>query len=325
MQFVVALGDDEAAALAVNDAVANRLETAIRAGELEGQRSLAPLLPAPSTQRAVAQVAVGDPTLPDRLRRVFGEAGYAEGAFEPYIASLAAPLPEPLRYDDLLASPAGPLVRPFRVHLGERVGFLTFLQGVNDADALEARLADLEGALLIRQSALFREAQLRYQRSTLELLGAGLIAVTLLLALRYRDGRRTLGALIPAVLAALFTVSILGATDRGLDLISLTALLFVVSMGVDYSVFLVDAESSGEDGSVAAALTGALLASVTTVAGFAILAMSEHPVLADLGLTAAVGIGSSMLLAPTVLVLLGRRAPAPESESESRAESSTES
>jgi len=313
MQFVVALGDDEAAALAVNDAVAQRLDAAILAGELDGQRSLAPLLPAPSTQRRVAQVVVNDPTFPDRLRRVFGEQGYAEGVFEPYLGSLAAPLPEPLRYDDLLASPAGSLVRPFRVRLGERVGFLTFLQGVNDADALEGRLVDLEGALLIRQAGLFREAQITYQRSTRELLGAGLVAVTLLLALRYRDWRRTLAALIPSVLAALLTVSILGATDRGVDLISLTALLFVVSMGVDYSVFLVDAQESGKDASIAAALTGALLAGVTTIAGFGLLAMSEHPVLADLGLTAAVGIGSSMLLAPTILVLLGRRATRTES------------
>ena len=313
MQFVVALGDDEGAALAVNEAVAKRLEAAVLAGELDGQRSLAPLLPAPATQSAVAQVAVSDPTLPDRLRRVFREEGYAEGAFEPYLATLVAPLPSPLRYEDLLASPAGALVRPFRVRLGERVGFLSFLQGVNDADALEARLADLDGAILLRQGDLFREAQLTYQKSTLELLGVGLIAVTLLVVVRYRDWRRSLAVLIPAVLAALFTVSILGATDRGLNLISLTALLFVVSMGVDYSVFLVDAQESREPRSVAAALTGALLACVTTVGGFALLAVSEHPVLADLGLTAAVGIGSSMLLAPTTLVLLRPRAASSES------------
>ena len=312
MQFVVALGDDEGSALAVNEAVSKRLEAAVLAGELDGQRSLAPLLPAPATQSAVAQVAVNDPTLPDRLRRVFREEGYAEGAFEPYLATLVAPLPRPLRYEDLLASPAGALVRPFRVRLGERVGFLSFLQGVNDADALEARLADLDGAILLRQADLFREAQLTYQKSTLELLGVGLIAVTLLVVLRYRDWRRSLAALIPSVLGALFTVSILGATDRGLNLISLTALLFIVSMGVDYSVFLVDAQESREDRSVAAALTGALLACVTTVGGFALLALSEYPVLADLGLTAAVGIGSSMLLAPTTLVLLRPRAASTE-------------
>ncbi len=96
MQFVVAVGDDEASALAVNDAVAARLDAAILAGELEGQRSLAPLLPSPETQAAVARVATADPTLPDRLRKVLRAEGYAEGAFEPYLASLAEPLPPPL-------------------------------------------------------------------------------------------------------------------------------------------------------------------------------------------------------------------------------------
>ncbi|MFO0690674.1 MAG: MMPL family transporter [Myxococcota bacterium] len=340
MRFVVALGEDEAAALAVNDAVAARLDEAIAAGELEAQKSLSPLLPAPATQRAVARVAREDPGLPERLRRVFREEGFAEGAFEPYLQSLGEPLPEPLTYSDLLASPAAPLLRAFRVRLGERVAFLTFLQGVRDADALEARLADLPGAILLRQADLFREAQLAYQRSTALLLAVGLAAVAALLALRYRDLRRTLATLIPAVLAALLTVSVLGITDRGLDLISLTALLFVVSMGVDYSVFLVDASESaaaavgervaagaragagererahagehadagerGEAREVAAALTGALLACLSTVGAFGLLAMSEHPVLADLGLTAAVGIGSSLLLAPTTLVLLKR-------------------
>lgn len=304
MQFVVALGEGEAAALAVNDAVEARLAQAIEAGELEGQRSLSPLLPAPETQLAVARVATGDPTFPERLRRVFREEGFAEAAFAPYLASLAEPLPEPLRYADLLASPVGSLLRGFRVQLdGERVGFLTFLQGVKNADALAARLADLPDAILLRQSDLFRDAQLAYQQSTVRLLTAGFAAVALLLALRYRDLRRTIATLVPALLAALLTVSILGVTGRGLDLISLTALLFVVSMGVDYSVFLVDASESREAHGVAAALTGALLACVSTVGAFGLLAVSEHPVLADLGLTAAVGIGSSLLLAPTTLVL----------------------
>ncbi|MBK7948121.1 MAG: MMPL family transporter [Deltaproteobacteria bacterium] len=304
MQFVVALGADEAAALAVNDAVEERLEQAVEAGELEGMRSLSPLLPAPDTQRAVARVARDDPGLPDRLRRVFREEGFAEAAFAPYLASLAEPLPEPLRYEDLLASPVGALLRGFRVELGgDRVGFLTFLQGVQDADALAARLDELPDAFLLRQSDLFRDAQLAYQKSTIRLLVAGLVVVAVLLALRYRDLRRTVATLVPALLAVLLTVSILGVTGRGLDLISLTALLFVVSMGVDYSVFLVDASEGRETRGVAAALTGALLACVSTVGAFGLLAVSQHPVLADLGLTAAVGIGSSLLLAPTTLVL----------------------
>lgn len=307
MRFVVAVGADEGAALEVDDEVARRLEAAIEAGELEGMRSLAPLLPSPSAQRAAARVVREDPAFPDRLRRVFGEAGFSPSAFDPFVASLSEPLPEPLTHADLLASPAGPMVRAFRVTLGERVGFLTFLQGVRDADALKQRLGDLPDAILLAQADLFRDAQLAYQRSTLVLLACGFVAVAVLIGLRYRDGRRSLAALLPALLASLLTVGVLGISGRGLDLISLTALLFVLSMGVDYAVFMVDASMGSDDRSVAAALTGALLACVSTVGAFGLLAVSEHPVLSDLGLTAAVGIGSSLLLAPTTLVLLVHR------------------
>ncbi len=307
MRFVVALGADEAAALAVNDRVAERLDAAILAGELDGQRSLAPLLPAPTTQLAVARVATRDPTFPDRFRRVFREAGFAQDAFEPYLASLAAPLPAPLTYDDLLASPIGPMLRPFRIRLADRVAFLTYLQGVRDADALALRIGDLPDATLLRQADLFRETQTSYLKSTVSLLGVGLAAIAALLALRYRDARRTFATLVPALFAVLLTVSILAATDRGIDLISLTTMLFVVSMGVDYSVFLVDAHDGAEPPAVAAALMSALLACVSTVGAFGMLALSEHPVLANLGLAAAVGITSSLVLAPVTLVLLTRK------------------
>jgi predicted exporter len=307
MRFVVAVGDDEAQALDANDAVFAHLGRAIAAGELETQRSLASLLPSPRRQRAVASRATGDPGLPERLRRVFVEEGFAEGTFEPFLVSLADPLPEPLAFGDLLDSPAGALVRSFRVGLDERVGFITFLHGVSDPDAIAQRLADVPGALFLRQADLFNAAQLDYQRSTIVLLGWGLLAVLVLLALRYRDARRTLVAFLPSVLAAGVTVSILTLAGRGLDLISLTALLFVVSMGVDYSVFLVDANDESEARSIAAALCGALLACVSTVVAFGLLAASDHPVLANLGLTAAVGIATSLVLAPTALVLVGPR------------------
>jgi predicted exporter len=307
MRFVVAIGEDEDAALDINDAVDARLQAAIAAGELGEQRTLATLLPGPKRQQEVATVAKGDETLPLRMRQVFDEEGFAPGAFDLFLAALAEPLPPPLRFDDLLDSPIGPLVRAFRVHLGERVAFITFLHDVVDAEAIDARLSDLPDAFFLRQSDLLNAAQSAYQRSTIVLLGWGLVAVAVLLALRYREPRRALVSFLPSVLAAGVTVSVLTLAGRGVDLISLTALLFVVSMGVDYSVFLVDAHDEEDPKSVAAALCGALLACISTVGAFGLLALSEHPVLSNLGLTAAVGIGTSLLLAPTTLALLRPR------------------
>ena len=307
MRLVVAVGDDEAEALNVNDEVAVRLRKSIAAGELVNQRSVAALLPGPRLQEAIAAIAFDDASLPDRLARTFKEEGFAEGAFADFLEFLGGPRPPPLTFDELLASPAGALVRIFRVSLGDRVGFVTYLQGVQNAEGIEARLADVPGAVFLRQSDLFNSAQLDYQRSTAELLGWGLLAVFCLLALRYREPRRTLISFLPSLLAAGVTISVLTLMGRGLDLISLTALLFVVSMGVDYSVFLVDAFDDSNPQSVAAALSGATLACFSTVVTFGLLSLSDHPVLSNLGLTAVVGIVSSLLLAPTSLALASPR------------------
>ena len=309
MRFVVALGSDDVEALDTNDAVASRLRDAIAAEELVSQRSISLLLPGPHLQNAIAATAIDDPSLPHRLRRIFLEEGFAEGAFDPFLKSLTEPRPDVLTFDELLASPAGSLIRTFRVTLGGRVGIITYLNGVRDVDAIEARLADLPGALFLRQSDLFNSAQLEYQESTIELLGWGLLGVLCLLGIRYRDLRKTVVAILPSILAAGVTVSVLTLLGRGLDLISLTALLFVVSMGVDYSVFLVDAFEDSNPRGVQAALTGALLACASTVVAFGLLAVSDHPVLSNLGLTAAVGIATSLFLAPATLALIapGRR------------------
>jgi predicted exporter len=264
---------------------------------------VATLLPGPRRQDAIAALVVEDVSLPRRLDRIFAEEGFEKGAFSEFEKFLKEPRPPPLRFDELLASPAGALVRMFRVSLGDRVGIVTYLHGVQDAEAIEARLADVPGAVFLRQSDLFDLAQLDYQRSTAQLLGWGLLGVFLVLALRYREPRRTLISFLPSLLAASVTVSVLTVMGRGVDLISLTALLFVVSMGVDYSVFLVDALDESDPRSIVAALTGAILACFSTVVAFGLLGISDHPVLSNLGLTAAIGIASSLLLAPTALAL----------------------
>ena len=57
---------------------------------------------------------------------------------------------------------------------------------------------------------------------------------------RYRRPRLALAALLPAVLAAGATLAILAAAGAAIHLLHVVALLLVLSMGVDYGVFLVE-------------------------------------------------------------------------------------
>ena len=72
------------------------------------------------------------------------------------------------------------------------------------------------------------------------------------------------------------------------------------------STMIVASGSLAMRGATASGSTTSYIACATTIGAFGLLALSEHPVLADLGLTAAVGIGASVLLAPTTLVVARR-------------------
>ena len=303
-RFVLALGDSDGAALEVNDRVSAALYRAVSAGELAGFRSVADLLPSPARQARVeraARAALGDGA---ELRAAFGAAGFREDAFEPFFELLRGPNAEPLSYQELAASPLASLVRPFRVGIEQQVAFVTFLHGVKRPAALARRLSGVSGATFIDQARQLSQAHQEIQRRVLLLIGVGLCGVLMLLALRYRDVRRTLAAFAPALLGALVTLAVLSLLGYPLHLVSLTALLLVVSMGVDYGVFLVDAE---RDAQPETALLSVVVAALTTLFGFGLLALSDHPLLSAIGLTAAVGVLACLVLAPTTLVWMGIR------------------
>jgi predicted exporter len=302
MRFVAALGDDDEAALQANDAVAVALAEARAADELEGYQSLGALLPSARKQDEVARAFRDALGWAARSTRAFADAGFEPSAFAPFHKDIAGPLTPALGFDDLRASPLAPLVGKFRIELDGKVGWMSFLHEVHDPDALERRIAAIPGAKLIDQARMMRDANRSYQERTLDLISLGLIGVLLILGLRYRSLRKVFAAFFPSLLAASVTVSILTFAGLGLDLVSLTALLVVVSVGVDYGVFLVDADGAGDDDR-SAALLSIVVACASTVLGFGLLSLSSYPALHVIGLTATIGVVASFLLAPAALML----------------------
>lgn len=304
-RFVLATGHDEERALQANDRVAAVLARAVGGGQLGGYQSVSALLPSAHKQREVAAAVRAQLGDGGALERAFEHAGFRAGAFEPFRELLRQPPAEPVTFAEVAKSPVGQLVRPFRIELGHGIAFVTFLSDVKDPAGLRAELAAVSGARLIDQQAQLRAAYLDYQGRTLQLLGVGTLGVLLLLAARYRNIRKTLAAFLPSVLGSCVTIAALALLGHGIDLVALAALLMVVSMGVDYGVFLVDASGSAEEPTTTIALLSVFLAASTTVLGFGLLALSQHPMLRVIGLTAWVGMTACALLAPTTLILLG--------------------
>lgn len=306
-RFVVALGDTEEQALQVNDLVADRMSDATEAGEIGAWQSVSPLLPSAERQRAVAETLRDDATLPARLRAALEADGFESAAFEPFFSALEQPWPSPLTFDELAKSPAAALVRPLRLEVDGRIAFLSLLRDVNEPAALAARFEDLPDAFYVDQTALMAEAMRAYRVRTLELLGLGLCAVLGILVARYRNLGVAVVALLPALLSAGVTLAVLAALRIPLNLIGLTAILMVLSIGVDYGVFLAEVQRDAASQDLSATLLALVLCWLTTVFGFGALVLSVHPAMHMIGLVAAVGVTSSLLLAPMTFALLPPR------------------
>ncbi len=308
-RFVIAWGPDDEAALEAADRAARVLERAESQGAIGAFRSIATLLPSAAQQSEVDAAARAAPDLWARLSSAFVAAGFRAEPFEPFRDLLAQPAPAPLTYQDLADSPLAPLVRAFRITLDDRVTYLSFLHDLRDPAALAAAFADVPGVLFLDQAQLFRGTTKAVRVRTTEVLLAGLLLILLLVAARYRTPRRTLAATLPALLAATLTVAVLAALGKPLNLVALTSLLMVVSMGVDYGVFMAEA-ATHHPGELPATLLSLLVACLSTVFGFGLLALSDHPALETIGLVAGVGVTASFVLAPATLAWLAPRAGA---------------
>jgi predicted exporter len=88
-----------------------------------------------------------------------------------------------------------------------------------------------------------------------------------------------------------------------LNLLHVVCVLLVLSMGVDYGVFLVESRTHPQQ--VAATVLSLLACCLSTVLAFGLLAMSSNPALRAIGLTTGLGVLASLVLAPTALILFG--------------------
>ena len=138
-------------------------------------------------------------------------------------------------------------------------------------------------------------------RSTNVLVMGGLVVFALLFA-RYRRLRPTLAAFLPSVLVAGLLIALAAAVELEVNILHVMGFTLVLGMGVDYGIFIVDSAQSTEE--VGITMLSLLLSCLTTIFIFGVLAISQHPALSAIGVTAAVGIALSFLLAPIALVLV---------------------
>ena len=230
----------------------------------------------------------------DGLAKIVRQIGLTETARETYIYSLRATTKGPaFGIEDWLAHPVSAPHRHLWVgSTGQSVLGVVGLRGVFDLQAVRDLAAEDENIHFVDPAGDISELFGQYRRQTIWLTLLSYGAVLLILIFRYGFSGGVL-VMVPPVIATFVTLGMLGLVGAPFSLFNVMAMLLVLGIGVDYSLFF--RETGAENPTTLFAIA---LSSVTTLLAFGLLAFSSTDAIHAFGLTVTIGILTAFLFSP---------------------------
>ncbi|MCA1796427.1 MAG: MMPL family transporter, partial [Geobacteraceae bacterium] len=272
--------------------------------------SVAPLLSSPQTQDARLQrweefwdthASAATRTI---QRRAAGY-GFAPHAFAPFRKRLEEkpPVLEPERLRAWgLGQMLDALIQPPATRVEGSEGHYRVLTLVPDTpevvESLSRALEPIPGVTLVSQSRfgthLAQAVGADFKRF---ILGAGL-AVVAFLVLLFRRLPPVLLALIPVISGLVAMYGGMGWLGLELNMFNVVASILIIGLGVDYGIFMV---CQGHERIHLASGRAILLSGITTLIGFGVLVLAQHPALFSIGITVLLGISAAVPAAVLVI------------------------
>lgn len=310
--LVVVQGPDVQATLQRAEAAAERLETLVDRGLLGGFDSVTRFVPSVATQQRRLAALPDEATLRANLQQATQGGPLPAERLQAFVADVAqARQSQPVTPQGLKGTAVAPLVDALMLRRPDgSAAALLPLQPARNAIDTAAMQQALQGLPDVQLLDIGTELGGLYQRYLREAQGQALLGaagVVVLMALWLRSGRRLLSVCRPLVLAVLLTMGALAALGVQLGILHLVGLLLVVAVGSNYALFFDLLNQPGAATLDDDMLASLLLANVTLVISFVLLATSSIPVLSAIGRVVAPGTVLALVLAA---VFAPRRAAA---------------
>jgi predicted exporter len=305
--FILAAGNTLSQALDRNDQVYKELQR----HSILGLRSISPILPGPCLQvqnisnwnvfwekRRVSAVK--------EIDRIGTELGFISRAFSPFFEWLSA---EPVILDPsiLISGPLSPLICSMlrlpdergiknQDNNGHEILITTIAPDTSDTWPVLKKLEEqIPGVAVLSNSKWRSNIETLLRRDVTRLSIAAGIIIVCLIWFFFRMPIPVLAALAP-VLSALSSMVIFNyLCNKDINLMHILIGIMVIGISVDYGIFVVCAFQGAISKTTFFAVS---MCAVSTLSGFGVLTLAEHPALHTLGATVLAGIGAAW---PTAL------------------------
>ncbi|WP_038150288.1 MMPL family transporter [Vibrio litoralis] len=203
-----------------------------------------------------------------------------------------------------------PISKPVRfMWLGEIDGqssAVITLNGVQNGQALEGLAEQQSNVSYLNKTQEISQLFGLYRQHVTQLLALASLVILLVVSLRYGFAQG-IRIVLPPVVAGAVGIAVTVLTGSSLNLFNLLALILVLGIGIDYTLFFAEQSRSqaSSDAHLALKRNSTLLAislsALTTILSFGLLALSETQAIHSFGITVLFGIIISWLLAPLAM------------------------
>jgi len=307
--LILVRGPSLEAVLEASERLDGRLVQLVSDGVIGGYDSPNRYLPSEATQRARLAALPDESTLRSRLTEAVQGLGLRPQSLEPFIADVsAARAGKPLRYPDLRGTSLAAGVDALTQHDARGWTALLPLHATSaavsgaaiDAAAVRSALAGSAPAgASVTVVDIKRESDALYESYLTGAIFwslAGLVAIAALLGLALRSLRSTALVLLPLLIAVLVVAAGLALFGQPLTLMHLIGMLLTVAVASNYALFFIREPLSATAPAALRLQASLVVANLSTVIGFGVLALSRVPVLSALGTTVAAGAWVAFLL-----------------------------
>ncbi len=266
------------------------LQALVSSGVIGGFDHAARYVPSAQTQQRRQQRLPDTAALREAVQRAQAGTPFRTGVFEPFVQDVEqARAVQPITVEALRSSPLGASVDMLLTQRSGDVTALVTLSAVNDVATLQefaqksgdnVRLLDIKDA---------SEELVAAQRTRiLWTLAAAAVLLVAVVAFALRSRSRVYRVLAPMLLTTLLVLAVLRVSGVSLNLFHLIALVLAAGLGLDYALFFEHA--SAHRAEQRRTLHAVLVCSLSTLMVFALLGLSDIPVLRAIGVTVTLGV-----------------------------------
>lgn len=332
--MVICRGRDVDTVLARNREASRRLERFVADGTLQGYESILNYLPPRGEQEAVIRAlrqGAGGPYNVERIEKTFRaalrESGFREGFYDAYLKTLPETLRpvRPITLEDLQAAGLERFVSRYVRRDEEGYRTVTYLfpadaRAKRHAPAALVKALNLPGRGIEITGVNIASTEMRriFRRDAWRAVALGLVLVTALLWLDFRSLWLTTLANVQVLTGVIWMLAGMQLLGIKMNFINAFVTTMILGVGIDYGIHIIHRISQeGLDNPMGLLETGkaVVMASLTNVAGFGTVGLSNYPGLRSMGIVCVIGSITCLVTAlstlPALMVLTRTRAGRP--------------